>query len=84
MGVMEKDALSFGADLLRAHRMRNLTAKHPNFVSICIPQESGNFLCKIGSIVHHGEQNPVNLQFGIELTLYLSNGRKQLLQTFCR
>ena len=36
-----------------------------------LAQESGDFFGKIGSAVYHRQQNPINLQLGIDLSANL-------------
>ena len=54
--------------------MRNIHGKHLDSVSISFPQQTGNLPGIGSSIIYHHEQDSINPEFGIDLTLYLSNG----------
>lgn len=83
IGVMGKDTLALGTDFLCSDRVRYLCAKHLDFAAVGITQQGANVLCKIGTVVHHRQQNTINLQFRIDLPVYLVDGLQQLLQAFC-
>src|SRR5699024_513408 len=79
-GIMGKNAFALGADLLCPDRMGNLGAEHLDFAAIGLPQQGGNLLGEVGAVVHHRQQNAVNLELGVQLPLDLVDGGQQLFQ----
>ena len=77
---MSKNALALGAGLLCSDRMGNLGAEHLDFAAVGFPQQGGDLLGEVGSVVHHRQQDTVNLEFGIDLPLHLIYGLEQLFQ----
>ena len=56
--------------------------KEYNLVAIGLPQERGNLFGKVGSAVHHRQQDTVYLELGVDLPLYLVYRGEQLFQPF--
>ena len=79
-GVMCEDALALGAGLLGPDRMWNLGAKHLDFAAVGFPQQGSDLLGKVGAVVHHRQQDTVDLDLGIDLPLHLIYGLEQLFQ----
>ena len=61
--------------------MRNLCAEYFDLTAIVLPQERGDFFGKVGSAIHHRQQDTVNLELGVDLPLHLIYGLEQLFQT---
>src|SRR5699024_9811620 len=78
--VMGKNAFALGADFLCPDGMRNLGAKHLDFAAVGFPQQSSDLLGKVGAVVHHRQQDTVDLDLGIDLPLHLIYGLEQLFQ----
>jgi len=79
---MGKNAFSLGADFLCPDRMGDLCAEYIDLTAIGLPQERGDLFGKVGSAVHHRQQDTVYLELGIDLPLYLVYRREQLFQSF--
>ena len=62
--------------------MGDLCAEYFDLAAIGLPQERGNLFGKVGSAVHHRQQDTVNLELGIDLPLYLVYRGEQLFQPF--
>ena len=62
--------------------MRNLCAEYFDLAAIGLPQERGDLFGKVGSAVHHRQQDTVNLELGVDLPLYLVYRGEQLFQSF--
>ena len=77
---MGENALALGAGLLGPDRMGNLGAEHLDFAAIGLPQQGGDLFRKIGSAVHHRQQDAVDLELGVQLPLDLADGGQQLFQ----
>ena len=77
---MGKNALALGADLLGPDGMGNLGAKHLDFAAIGFPQQGSDLLGKVGAVVHHRQQDTVDLELGVDLPLHLVYGLEQLFQ----
>ena len=77
---MSKNALALGADLLGSDRMGNLGAEHLDFAAVGLPQQSGDLFGKVGTVVHHRQQDTVDLELGVDLPLHLVYGLEQLFQ----
>ena len=77
---MGKNALALGADLLGPDGMGNLGAKHLDFAAVSLPQQSGDLLGKVGAVVHHRQQDAVDLELRIDLPLHLIDCLEQLFQ----
>ena len=65
IGVMGKNALALGAELLGPDGMGNLGAKHLDFAAIGFPQQGSDLLGKVGAVVHHRQQDTVDLELGL-------------------
>lgn len=72
--VMGKNAFALGADLLCSDGMGNLSAEYLDFAAVGLPQQSSDLLGKVGTVVHHRQQDTVNLELGIDLPLHLIYG----------
>ena len=79
---MGKNAFSLGADFLSPDRMGDLCAEYFDFAAIGLPQERGDLFGKVGSAVHHRQQDTVYLELGVDLPLYLVYRGEQLFQPF--
>src|SRR5699024_8482389 len=75
-GVMGKDAFPLGAGLLCPDRVGNLCSEYFNFAAIGLPQQGGDLLGKVGTIVYHRQQDTVNLELGVDLPLDLAHRGK--------
>ena len=78
---MCEDALALGAGLLGPDRMWNLGAKHLDFAAVGFAQQGGDLFGKIGSVVHHRQQDAVDLELRVQLPLDLVDGGQQLFQS---
>src|SRR5699024_9025005 len=65
-GVVGEDALALGADLLGPDRMGYLGAEHLDFAAVGLPQQGGDLFGEVGAVVHHRQQNSVNLELGVQ------------------
>ena len=79
-GIVGEDALALGAGLLGPDRMGYLGAEHLDFAAVGLPQQGGDLLGKVGAVVHHRQQNTVDLELGVQLPLNLVDGGQQLFQ----
>src|SRR5699024_3903324 len=79
-GIVGEDTLALGAGLFGPDRVGDLGAEHLNCAAIGLPQQSGDFFGKVGTVVHHRQQNAVNLELGVQLPLDLVDSGQQLLQ----
>ena len=79
---MGKNAFSLGADFLCPDRMGDLCAEYFDLAAIGLPQERGDLFGKVGSAVHHRQQDTVYLELGVDLPLYLVYRGEQLFQPF--
>ena len=77
---MGKNALALGADFLRPDRMGNFRAEHLDFAAVGFPQQGGNLLGEVGAVIHHRQQDAVNLELGVDLPLHLVYSLEQLFQ----
>ena len=77
---MSINTLALGAGLFGPDRVGDLGAEHLDFAAIGLPQQGGDLFRKIGSAVHHRQQNAVNLELGVQLPLDLVDGGQQLFQ----
>src|SRR5699024_8489564 len=78
--VMGKNAFALGADLLCPDRMGNLGAEHLDFAAVGLPQQGGDLLGEVGTVVHHRQQDAVDLELRVQLPLDLVDGGQQLFQ----
>ena len=62
--------------------MGDLCAEYFDLAAIGFPQERGNLFGKVGSAVHHRQQDTVYLELGVDLPLYLVYRGEQLFQSF--
>ena len=62
--------------------MGDFRSKDFDFTSIGVPQQSSNLFGKIGAVIHHRQQDTVNLELGVDLPLYLVYRGEQLFQPF--
>ena len=46
--------------------MRNICGEYHDFAAVGIPQQGADLFGKVGTAVYHGQQNTVDLQFGID------------------
>ena len=46
--------------------MRNICGEYHDFAAVGIPQQGADIFGKVGTAVYHGQQNTVDLQFGID------------------
>ena len=60
--------------------MGYLGAEHLDFAAVGLPQQGGDFFGKVGAVVHHRQQDAVDLELGVQLPLDLVDGGQQLLQ----
>ena len=81
---MGENTFSLCADFLCTDRVWNLRSKDFDFTSIGVPQQSSNLFCKVGAVIHHRQQDTVNLELGVDLPLYLVYRGEQLFQPFGR
>src|SRR5699024_4168801 len=79
-GVVSIDALALGAGLLGPDRVGYLGAEHLDFATVGLPQQGGDLFGKVGAVVHHRQQDAVNLELGVQLPFDLADGGQQLLQ----
>ena len=79
---MGENSFSLCADFLCTDRVWNLRSKDFDFTSIGVPQQSSNLFCKVGAVIHHRQQDTVNLELGVDLPLYLVYRGEQLFQPF--
>lgn len=81
-GIVPENTLSFCGGFLGPDGMGNLAAENLDLSSVGFPKQVGNVLGKVGAAVHHGHENAVNLEPGIDLPFHLADGLQQKLQTF--
>ena len=62
--------------------MGDLCAEYFDLAAIGLPQERGDLFGKVGSAVHHRQQDTVYLELGVDLPLYLVYRGEQLFQPF--
>src|SRR5699024_9977845 len=60
-GIVGKDAFALGAGLLGPDRVGNFGAEHLDLAAVGLPQQGGDLFRKIGSAVHHRQQDAVDL-----------------------
>ena len=77
---MGEDTLALGAGLFGPDRVGDLGAEHLDFAAVGLPQQSGDLSGKVGTVVHHRQQDAVDLELGVQLPLDLVDGGQQLLQ----
>ena len=65
---MGENALALGTDFLCPDRMGNLGAKHLDFAAVGFAQQGGDLLGKVGTVVHHRQQDAVDLELGVQLS----------------
>ena len=80
--VVGKNTFSLCTDFLCPDRVRNLCAEYFDLAAIGLPQERGDLFGKVGSAVHHRQQDTVYLELGVDLPLYLVYRGEQLFQPF--
>src|SRR5699024_9785760 len=80
--IVGEDALALGAGLLGPDRVGYLGAEYLDFAAVGFPQQGGDLFGKVGTVVHHRQQDTVYLKFWIDLPLDLAHRLKQLFQTF--
>ena len=80
---MLEDTGSLCADFLCPDRMGDLCAEYFDLAAIGLPQERGDLFGKVGSAVHHCQQDTVYLKLWVDLPLYLVYRGEQLFQPFC-
>src|SRR5699024_5820514 len=73
-GVVSIDALALGAGLLGPDRVGYLGAEHLDLAAVGLPQQGGDLPGKVGTVVHHRQQDTVDLELGIQLPLDLVDG----------
>ena len=76
---MGEDALALGAGLLGPDRVGYLGAEHLDFAAVGLPQQGGDLLGKVGAVVHHRQQDAVDLELGVQLPLDLVRMRLEVL-----
>ena len=81
---MGKDAPALCAGLGSTNRMRNLRIEYPDFAAVGIAEQPADLFAEVRPAVHHGQQDAVDLQPGIDLSAYPGYRLKELLQTLCR
>ena len=52
-------------------RVGDLGAEHLDFAAVGLPQQSGDLSGKVGAVVHHRQQDAVDLELGVQLPLDL-------------
>ena len=62
---MGKNTLALGTDFLCSDRMGNLSSEHFDFAAVGFSQQSRNLLGKVGAVVHHRQQDTVDLELGL-------------------
>src|SRR5699024_6932205 len=67
-GVVSINALALGASLLGPDRVGYLGSEHLDFAAIGLPQQGGDFPGEIGAVVHHRQQDAVNLEVRAQLS----------------
>ena len=72
---MGENTFSLCADFLCTDRVWNLRSKDFDFTSIGVPQQSSNLFCKVGAVIHHRQQDTVNLELWIDLPFHLTDRR---------
>ena len=77
---MGEDALALGAGLFGPDRVGYLGAEYLDFAAVGLPQQGCNLFSKVGAVVHHRQQDAVDLELGVQLPLDLVDGGQQLLQ----
>ena len=82
--VMGKDALALCAGLGGTNRVRNLRIEYPDFAAVGIAEQPADLPSEVRPAVHHGQQDAIDLQPGIDLPANPGDRLKQLLQTLCR
>ena len=81
---MLKDTVSFGTDFFCTNRTGNVCLVNLQLSTVALPNQIADVLGVIGAAVHHRQKNPFDFQFGVDLSLDLVDGSKQLFQTLCR
>ena len=77
---MGKNTLALGTDFLCSDRMGNLSSEHFDFAAVGFSQQSRNLLGKVGAVVHHRQQDTVDLELGVDLPFHLIDRLEQLFQ----
>ena len=72
---MDENAFSLCANFLCTDRVWNLRSKDFDFTSIGVPQQSSNLFGKVGAVIHHRQQDTVNLELWINLPFHLTDRR---------
>ena len=62
---MGKNTFSLSANFLSPDRVGNLCAEYFDLAAIGLPQERGDLFGKVGSAVHHRQQDTVYLELGL-------------------
>jgi len=55
--------------------MGDFRSKDFDFTSIGVPQQSSNLFGKVGAVIHHRQQDTVNLELWIDLPFHLTDRR---------
>ena len=79
---MGENTFSLCANFLCPDRVGDLCAEYFDLAAIGFPQERGDLFGKVGSAVHHRQQDTVYLELGVDLPLYLVYRGEQLFQPF--
>jgi len=72
---MGENTFSLCANFLCPDRMGDFCAEYFDLAAIGLPQERGNLFGKVGAVIHHRQQDTVNLELWIDLPLYLADRR---------
>src|SRR5699024_5208579 len=72
-GVVSINTLALGAGLFGPDRVGYLGSEHLDFAAISLPQQSGDLFGEVGAVVHHRQQDAVNLELGVKLPLDLAD-----------
>ena len=81
---MLEDAYALSADFGGADRAGNVSAEHFQPAAVGLTNETADFLCTVGARIHHRQQDSLDFQPGVDLTLHLADRLKQLLKTLGR
>ena len=72
---MGENTFSLCANFLCPDRMGDFRSKDFDFTSIGVPQQSSNLFGKVGAVIHHRQQDTVNLELWIDLPFHLTDRR---------
>ena len=81
---MLEDTGSLCADFLCTDGTGNICLVDFQLSAVALPNQIADVLGVVGAAVHHRQKNPFDFQFGVDLSLDLVDGSKQLFQTLCR